>query len=172
MNNPTLGTTLPAWVNLTANSTAQIGSQLTDEELFKCPSLPSEDQALVDKEFGSLPDAFAKFGYALQWGWPDLDIPKITAEEAIARGWTKEYRSARTLLAALRKEGYQHTTVTFGTCAQLETIKAERKRQQATKRQRKRRERLSPEARAEIRVKDLQYRRRIRSKVKKESTKM
>jgi hypothetical protein len=167
MNSHLQGTTLPAWVKLTTNSKTQIGGQLTDEESFTCPSLSPEDQALVDKSFGSLKDAFSKFDYALWWGWPTLDIPETSAEEAIARGWSSSYKSARTLLAALTKEGYQHTTVTLGTCLQLEEIKQQRRRQLAQKRQCKRRERLAPETRNAIRRKDRQYRNQKRSMQKR-----
>jgi hypothetical protein len=169
VNNQSFGTTLPGWVKLTNSHFAQTGFPLTEEELFAYSSLSPEDQALVDKSFGSLEDALARLEYATWWGWPNLDVPKITAEEAIASGWTGDrYKSARRLLVALAKEGYQHETLTLGTCLRLEEIKQERKRSQAQERQSRRRKRLSPEARAEIRVKDLQYRRRERSEVKKE----
>jgi hypothetical protein len=171
MNNQAPGITLPSWVKPAASPLAQIGSQLTDEEVFRCPSLPPEEQQKVDQAFGSLSDAFAKFEYSTSWRWPDLDPPKTSAEEAIARGWAPSYKSARRLLRALRDQGYRHTTVTIETCLLLEEMKQKRLRQQAQQRQARRRARLLPEARAEIREKDRRYRRRKRSTAKKESTK-
>jgi hypothetical protein len=162
MNNQRFGTTLPGWIKLTA--VTQIDSHLTDEELFQCSSLPPEDQQKVDQAFGSREDALVRFRYAIWWSWPTLDTPTVTAQEAIRRGWCKgRYKSPGKLLAALAKEGYQHDTMALGTCLRLEEIKQERKRHQAKERQARRRARLSPEARAELRVKDLRYRREKRA---------
>jgi len=171
MNNQAPGSTLPHWVKLTGNSVAQPGASITEEELFKHSALSPENQALVDKSFGTLEDAFLQLEYATWWGWPTLDIPTTTAEEAIVRGWCgANYKSPQRLLTALAKEGYQHKTLTYATCVRLEAIKEERQRQQAQQRQRKRRARLSPAARAEIREKNRQYQEQKRENAKKEAT--